>query len=104
MIEKTDRINTPIYLSFFIAVLSGVYAQDVSYYLHRSMEIPLLMSLITMTLISLLLFITPHAIIYKHSKKHNIKSKIFNMYFTINALIGVLVSTFAIFVVIAWFA
>lgn len=85
-----------------IAGILGIFAQDISYFLFKNLSIPLMVGLFVPTLLSLTLFILPPIFIYKSNKIREINRKGFNVYLAINAILGLLISSFSIIVFIAW--
>lgn len=87
--------------TLFASIL-GIYAQDIAYFLFNNLSIPLMVGLFVPTFLSLILFILPPVFIYRSNKINKINKKGFNVYLAINAILGLLISSFSIFVFIAW--
>ncbi len=85
-----------------IAGILGILAQDISYFLFKNLSIPLMVGFFVPTFLSLILFILPPIFIYKSNKIREINRKGFNAYLAINAILGLLISSFSIIVFIAW--
>lgn len=85
-----------------MAIALGVYAQDIAYFLHNKLAIPLMIGLSIATIFSILLFLSPPILISKLNKKNKVRKKEFNIYLSINILIGIIISAFSLIVLIAW--
>ncbi len=90
------------YTTTLIAGILGIFPQDISYFLFKNLSMPLMVGLFVPTLLSLTLFILPPIFIYKSNKIREINRKGFNVYLAINAILGLLISSFSIIVFIAW--
>ncbi len=98
-----DKYQNLAYLALVIAIILGVYAQDITYYINKNIiNMPLGLLIIIITIISLLLFIAPSILINKNNKKTGEIDKVMKIYMIINVLIAVPVSAFSIFVMIMW--
>lgn len=98
-----DRNQNLVYIALVIAIVLGVYAQGITYYIDEyiiSMSLGILIAIIT--IVSLALFIIPTIIINKNYKKTGHIDKAMKVYMAINAIIGIPVSAFSIFVMIMW--
>lgn len=85
-----------------MAIVLGVYAQDIAYLLHNNLAIPLKVGLSIATILSIFLFLSPPILVSKFNKKNIVSKKEFNIYFGINGLIAIIVSAFSLIVWIAW--
>lgn len=102
MLFKDKKLNL-VYSAMVIAIVLGVYAQDITYYISKNViNIPLGLCIAIITIISLSLFIVPTVIINKNNKNTGSIDKAMRIYLTINAIIGIPVSAFSIFVMIMW--
>ena len=102
MLFKDKKLNL-LYSALVIAIVLGVYAQDITYYINKNIiKIPLGLCIIIITLISLLLFIVPSVIINRNNKRQGKTDKADKIYLTINAIIGLPICAFSIFVMIMW--
>ena len=99
MARERNKARLHLYGSMFLAIALGVYAQDIAYYLHNNLTIPLLLGLTLATILSILLFLIPPILI---SKLNKVRKKEINIYLAINALIGVVISAFSLIVLLAW--
>ena len=97
--RERNKARLHLYGSMFLAIALGVYAQDIAYYLHNNLTIPLLLGLTLATILSILLFLIPPILI---SKLNKVRKKEINIYLAINALIGVVISAFSLIVLLAW--
>jgi|SRR5690554_6192660 len=83
-------------LGLIIAVIFGIYAQDLSYFLidlQPNIDINIFMSLITLTSIGLFIAIPILSFFSKHVEK-----VMFAIYFVVSFAIGIPISLWAIFV------
>jgi len=103
LIKEINKIEVFGYLIMILALLLGVYAQDISYYMSEN-TVELLPSyfLRIITITSILLFIIPPILIVKLNKKRNIGKEGFTLYFLINFLIGIPTSMWSLLVFIMW--
>lgn len=98
-----DKKHNIAFLSMIIAIVLGVYAQDITYYINKNViNISLSLCIVIVTLISLLLFIVPSVIQIKSNKDKSETDKIMKIYLVLNAIIGVPISAFSLFVMIMW--
>lgn len=98
--EKNHNI---VFLSMVIAIVLGVYAQDITYYINENViNISLSLCIIIVTLISLLLFIVPSVLVIRSNRGKSETDKIMKIYLGINALLGIPISAFSLFVMIMW--
>ena len=98
-----DKYQNLAYGALVIAIVLGVYAQDITYYIDNNvmnMDLGILIALITG--ISVILFILPSIRINKEYKKTGQIDKVMKIYMAMNLLIGVPVSAFSIFVMLMW--
>ena len=102
LVEERNKIRMLLYGSMFVAIVLGVYAQDIAYFLYNNLTMPLLVGLSIATIFSILLFLGPPILISKLNKKHKVGKKEFNIYFGINILTGIIISAFSLIVLIAW--
>ena len=102
LVKEKNKIRLLLYGSMLIAVVLGVYAQDIAYFLYNNLAIPLMVSLSIATIFSILLFLSPPILISKLNKKHIVGEKGFNIYFGINILIGIIISAFSLILLVAW--
>lgn len=102
MVKKKNKIRIFLYGSVVIAIALGIYAQDIAYFLYYNLAIPLMVGLSLATISSIFLFLFPSILISKYNKKHKIGEKEFNIYFGINILTGIVISTFSLIVLVAW--
>lgn len=98
-----DKNQNYVYMALIIAIVLGVYAQDITYYISENViNIPRGLCIAIITIISLSLFIIPSVIIIKNKKNSGNIDKIMKIYLMINAIVGVPVSAFSIFVMLMW--
>jgi len=97
--EKNKTRLLQLYASMFLAIVLGVYAQDIAYFLHNNLTIPLLLGLTLATILSILLFLIPPILLSKLCK---VGKKEIKIYLGINTLIGVVISLFSLIVLAAW--
>lgn len=102
MANEKNKTRVFLYGGILIAVVLGVYAQDIAYFLHNNLAIPLMAGLSAATILSILLFLGPPILVSGFNKKHKIGKKEFDIYFGINLLTGVVISAFSLIVLIAW--
>ncbi len=98
-----DKYQNLAYGALVIAIVLGVYAQDITYYIDKNvmnMDLGILIAIITG--ISVILFILPSIRINKEYKKTGQIDKVMKIYMAMNLLIGVPVSAFSIFVMLMW--
>lgn len=102
MVEKRNKIKMLLYGSMFVAIGLGVYAQDIAYFLRNNLATPPLAGVSIITTFSILLFLIPPILVSNASKQNKIRKKEFKIYLSINALIGIVISTFSLIVLAAW--
>ena len=102
LVKERNKIKLLLYGSMLIAVVLGVYAQDIAYFLYNNLAMPLMVGLSVSTIFSIFLFLSPPILISKLNKKHKVGKKAFNIYFGINILIGIIISAFSLIVLVAW--
>ncbi len=102
MIKERNRTRLFLYGSVFVAIELGVYAQDITYFLYENLSIPLIVGLSITTILSLLLFLSQPILVFRFNKQNKVPKKEFNIYFGINTLIGIIISTFSLIVLIVW--
>lgn len=94
-----------MYGIMILATILGVYGQDISYYINNSIEnFSPIFYLTIITLISILLFLTPPMLISQFNKKQKNESEGFNLYFGFNAVICAMTSAFSLFVLLMWWS
>ena len=86
-----------------LAIVLGVYAQDIAYSLHNNLIINLKLGLSITTALSIILFLMPPVLLRKFNKRKEIEDKEFNIYLVINVLLGITISAFSLIVLIAWY-
>ena len=91
-----------LYGAMLLAIISGIYAQDITYFLHYNLAIPLMVGLNLLTVSSISLFLLPPILISKSNKRWGIGEKAFYIYLSINIFIGMITSAFSLIVLIAW--
>ena len=79
-VKEKSKIRIFLYGSMLIAIVLGVYSQDVAYFLHNSLTVPLMTGLSTAMMLSTLLFFSPPILISKLNKKHKVSKKEFSIY------------------------
>lgn len=93
------RLKIFICGSIALATLLGLKAQYIAYYIGNHIEkISPLYCLTVLTVISIILFLITHLLIYKFIQKQ----KKFDPYIIINSIVGIYVSSFSLFVMIMW--
>ncbi|HZJ76740.1 MAG TPA: hypothetical protein VFC70_03420 [Oscillospiraceae bacterium] len=102
MVKGKNKIRAFLYGNILIAVVLGVYAQDIAYFLYNRLTIPLMAGLSAVTMFSIFLFLSPPILISKFNKKHKIGKNEFSIYFGINLLLGIVISAFSLIVLVAW--
>ena len=102
LVKRGNKVRLILYGSLFLGIALGVYAQDIAYFLHNNLGIPLLVGISLITVISILFFLIPPMLVAKVNKQNKIWKKEVNIYLGINALIGIVISGFSIIVLIAW--
>lgn len=102
LVEERNKIRILLYGSVLTAIASGVYAQDIAYFLYNNLAIPLLVGLSLVTLLSILLFLIPPIMVSKVNSQNKVRKKEINIYLGINALIGIVISAFSLIVLVAW--
>lgn len=102
LVKERNKIKLLLYGSMLIAVVLGVYAQDIAYFLYNNLAMPLMVGLGVSTIFSIFLFLSPPILISKLNKKHKVEKKAFNIYFGINIIIGIIISAFSLIVLVAW--
>lgn len=102
LVEKRNKVRLILYGSVFLGIALGVYAQDIAYFLHSNLGIPLLVGISLITVISILFFLIPPMLVSKVNKQNKVWKKEVNIYLGINVLIGIVISAFSLIVLIAW--
>lgn len=102
LVEERNKIRILLYGSMFVAIVLGVYAQDIAYFLHNNWSISLLVGLSIATIFSILLFLIPPILLSKVNKQNKVRKKEINIYLGINTLIGIIISAFSLIVLVAW--
>lgn len=102
--NKVRKLEMFIGLNIILATIIGVYGQDITYYIvgDTLTRTSLLCCLTILTVISIVLFLTPPLLIYRGIKKSKISRRVFIKYLIADALIGSLTSIFSLFVLIMW--
>lgn len=59
LVGKRNKVRLILYGSIFLGITLGVYAQDIAYFLHNNLGIPLLVGISLATVISILFFLIP---------------------------------------------
>lgn len=85
-----------------VAILLGIYAQDIAYFSNRNLAIPLMVGISIPTILSVFLFLGPPMLVSKFSKQKAMSPKEFNIYLGLNVLLGLVVSAFSLVVLVAW--
>lgn len=100
-IDKNIKVKIlQLYLTLSLAIVIGVYAQDISYYIMDNIiDISAQIAIVIISVISGILFIVPSISL---SKKYEIKPQWLNIYIIINFLIALPVLTFQIIVLLFW--
>jgi len=102
LVEERKKIRLLLYGSMFLAIIFGVYAQDIAYLLYYNLSIPLLAGLSIVTIFSILFFLIPPILISKVNKQNKFGKKEIKIYLGVNALIGIVISLFSLIVLVAW--
>lgn len=102
LVEERNKIRILLYGIMFVAIVLGVYAQDIAYFLHNNWSISLLVGLSIATIFSILLFLIPPILLSKVNKQNKVRKKEINIYLGINTLIGIIISAFSLIVLVAW--
>lgn len=89
-----------LYLTLSLAIVIGVYAQDISYYIMDNIiDISAQIAIVIISVISGILFIVPSL---RLINRYEIKPQWLNIYIIINFLIALPVLTFQIIVLLFW--
>ncbi len=102
LVQKRNKIRLFLYGSMLMAIVLGVYAQDITYLLYDNLDIPLMIGLSIPTILSIILFFSPSILIPKLDKENIVSEKEFNIYFSINIITATIISSFSFIVWIAW--
>ncbi len=98
-----DKKHNIIFMALVIAIVFGIYAQSITYYITENIvDLPLSLVIVVITFISLALFIIPATMVSKANKKSGETNKIDKIYLILNAIIGIPLSAFSIFVMLMW--
>ena len=103
-VHKVRKFEFFIGINIILATIIGIYAQDITYYIvgDTLARTSLLYCLTIVTVISIVLFLTPPLLIYNGIKKSKLSKRVFIKHLMANALIGSLTSIFSVFVLIMW--
>lgn len=102
LVEEGNKIRVFLYGSILVAIILGVYAQNIAYFLYNNLDIPLLVGLSLITILSILLFLIPPIMRSKVNRRNKVRKKEINIYLGINTLIGIVISAFSLIVLVAW--
>jgi len=102
MFDEKNKTRLSLYGNMFLAVLLGVYAQDIAYFLNNTLKVPLLTGITAATIFSISFFIFPPILATKANRDRKVGKREFNIYLVINILIGIIISFFSLIVLIAW--
>jgi len=100
LVYVRNKIRILLYGIMIVAILLGVFAQDIAYFLYYNLGIPLLVTVSLAIILSILLFFIPPFFRTKLNK--HIGEKEINLYLGINIFIGILISAFSFIVLVAW--
>ncbi|NEU04842.1 hypothetical protein [Clostridium senegalense] len=104
-VDSIKRFKIFMFGNILLATILGVFAQDIAYYISDNINIVKLSAvycLTALTLISILLFLITPILICRCIKKQGQKKGRFIIYIFIDSIIGILTSTFSMFVMIMW--
>ena len=105
LIKSTNKIMFCMYTSIIMALLLGVYGQDISYFIDANIfSLSPVYYLTDITMISIILFLMPYMIITKLNKKLETEGKQLDLFFVINSLVGIITSVWSLFVLIMWWS
>jgi len=102
LVKEKNKARLLLYGSIFLAIALGVYAQDIAYFLYNNLAIPLMVGISITTILSMLFFLGPPILVSRINKQNKVGKKEINIYLGINALIGIVISTFSLIILIAW--
>lgn len=100
-VDKNIKVKIlQLYLTLSLAIIIGVYAQDISYYIMDNIiDISAQIAIVIISVISGILFIVPSL---RLINRYEIKPQWLNIYIIINFLIALPVLTFQIIVLLFW--
>lgn len=102
LIKQTNKIIY-MYLSMIVALLLGVYGQDISYFIADNILGLLPVYYLTaVTIISIFLFLRPYIIVLKFKEKQKFGEKQLALFFLVNTLVGTITSFGSLFALIMW--
>ncbi len=102
MIRAGNKLGLLLYGCLVAAITLGIYAQDIAYFLHYKLAVPLLLGVGLATALSIILFFAPPILVAGLKKKDLVGGKVYRIYFRINILSAVVISFFSLIVFIAW--
>lgn len=100
--NKVKKFEIFTSINIILATIIGIYAQDITYYIvgDTLASTALLYCLTIVTVISILLFLTPPLLIYNGIKKSKLSKRVFIKYLMVDAIIGSLTSVWSLLVLI----
>lgn len=102
MAKQGNKMRLGLYGSMIMAIVLGIYAQDIAYFSNRKLAIPLMVGISIPTILSVFLFLGPPILGPRFNKYKGMPIKEFNIYLGLNILMGLIVSTFSLMVLVAW--
>lgn len=101
-INKVRKFEIFVSINIILATIIGIYAQDITYYIvgDTLARTSLLYCLTIVTVISIVLFLTPPLLIYNGIKQSKLSKPVFIKYLMADAIIGSLTSIWSLFVLI----
>lgn len=102
--HPVKRFNIVVSVLMFVAIIFGVFGQNIAYYIGRNLEgMSPVYCLTALTVISIILFLVVAILASKHIKRGNRKqSKSIKVIIIISFAIGIVVSVFSTFATIMW--
>ena len=100
--KQRNRIRILLYGTMLVAIILGLYTQDIAYFLYYNLTIPLMIGLGVATICSISLFLGPPILISRLNKRHKVGEKAFIIYSGINAVAGIIISSLSLIIFIVW--